>query len=364
MREHEGWDLAKAAQEMRGKLVGTKHTILSGAGIVMDWASVEHQLGPTLKYFGTSLEALKPLASKATGEYSGTRLMIALTRVCNGVSKIHVAEELEQHSDSKLTAVTNGVYAKRWAADNWGDVPLALSDGDFWARHSENRRILFDFVREQTGQSLNPDMLTVVWARRMAGYKRPELLVSDLKRLAALAQHPERPVQFLVAGRANPADTVGVELMNRIIATSRNPQLAGRFAYLPRYNPITARLLVRGADVWLNTPVRGYEACGTSGMKASLNGAVQFSTSDGWLDEVKLSTLGWRIPVEHAGAELYERLEEDIAPMFYKRGADGLPHEWIDLMRANVKLIIEQFTATRMLDEYYFKMYAPDAHAN
>jgi len=164
-------------------------------------------------------------------------------------------------------------------------------------------------------------------------------------------------VQFVVSGRANPADMVGVELMNRVISAAKNSKLAGRFAYLPRYNPVTARLLVRGADVWLNTPIRGYEACGTSGMKASLNGAVQFSTSDGWLDEVKIPPIGWRLPVEHPGGVLYDRLDEEIAPKYYDRAEDGLPHEWIKMMRANMQLIIEHFTASRMIGDYYDKLY-------
>jgi starch phosphorylase len=115
--------------------------------------------------------------------------------------------------------------------------------------------------------------------------------------------------------------------------------------------------VVRGADVWLNTPIRGYEACGTSGMKASLNGAVQFSTSDGWIDEVKIPPIGWRLPVDNPAAELYERLEDDIAPKYYERNGDGLPEAWIEMMRANMRLIIENFTATRMLADYDEKLY-------
>ena len=359
MKQHAGLSLVMAAAAVRQQLVGTKHTILAGAGILLDWGSVAHQLEPMLESYGASIDELKTLAGLRTGDYSDTKLLIELTRIASGVSEIHVSQELIDHPLSKLITITNGVFRGRWAAENWGEDPLALSDLVFWERHCENRHKLFELIHEQTGDTLDPDVMTLVWSRRMASYKRPDLLVSDINRLTQLVHHTEHPVQFVVAGRANPADTVGVELMNRVIAASRHPQLAKRFAYLPRFNPASAKLLVRGADLWLNTPIRGYEACGTSGMKASLNGAVQFSTSDGWIDEVKITPIGWRLPVERPAHELYDRLEQDIAPEFYDRGADGLPHAWITRMRANMELILTRFTATRMLDDYYTKLYGP-----
>jgi starch phosphorylase len=362
MSRHPALSLEEAVTDVRQRLVGTKHTILAGAGILLDWGSVARQLEPTMIKHGSTIEALKALAGLDNGDYSDTKLLIELTRIASGVSVIHVAEELEDHPTSKLIPITNGVYRWRWAAQNWGKSPLKLDDAEFWSRHCENRHRLFELTRLQAGVTLDPEVLTVVWARRMAAYKRPDLLVSDLHRLIELVSNPTQPIQFVVAGRANPADTVGVELMNRVIAASKHPKLETRFAYLPRYNPVSAKFLVRGADVWLNTPIRGYEACGTSGMKASLNGAVQFSTSDGWVDEVKLSSIGWRLPVDNPATTLYNRLEHEIAPMFYDRDSNGLPHEWIDLMRSNMNMMMQQFTATRMLGDYYAKLYEPSLH--
>jgi starch phosphorylase len=358
MTQQPGATMAQALAVVKPTLVGSKHTILAGAGILLDWGSVAHQIEPLLSAHGATLEELKQLAGLANGDYSDTRLLIELTRLASGVSAIHVAQELHDHPYSKLITITNGVYRGRWAAANWDGNPLELSDADFWYKHCENRRTLFELIHEQTGDALDPDALTVVWARRMAAYKRPELLVSNLERLTKMADNTQRPIQFVVAGRANPADAIGVELMNRVITASKHPGLKQSFAYLPRYNPATAKKLVQGADLWLNTPIRGYEACGTSGMKASMNGAVQFSTSDGWVDEIKLTDIGWRLPVEHPSTTLYDRLEDEIAPMYYDRGEDGLPHTWITLMRANMKLTLEQFSATRMLDDYYAKLYA------
>jgi starch phosphorylase len=362
LRSQPDGTLGMAATKVRRQLVGTKHTILAGAGLLLDWGSVSHQMEPLLKSHGSTIDELKGLAGLPTGDYSDTKLLIELTRLASGVSRIHVAEELADHENSKLITITNGVFRGRWAASNWGEDPLSLSDADFWALHCANRRELFDMIHEQTGDELDPDVLTLVWSRRMAAYKRPDLLVTDLKRLEALVHHSTTPVQFVVAGRANPADTIGVELMNRVIAASKNPKLSTRFAYLPRFNPATAKKLVKGADLWLNTPIRGYEACGTSGMKASLNGALQFSTSDGWIDEVKIPPIGWRLPVEKPADELYTRLEEDISPLFYDRDKDGLPHGWITMMRANMQLILDEFTATRMLNDYYAKLYVPESY--
>ncbi|MDB5178560.1 MAG: hypothetical protein JWN01_503 [Patescibacteria group bacterium] len=357
LKAHPKLNFAEAVAAVKPKLVGTKHTILPGAGVLLDWNSVEAQVGPTLASYGAVLDDLKAVAGTSKGDYSDTKLLIDLTRVASGVSKIHVAYERHDHVVSKLIPITNGVSRWRWTTAAWDGRPLEYDDAKFWAIHSENRRRLLEHVRQQTGTELNPDWLTVVWARRMTAYKRPELLVSDLDRLAKIAHHAQRPVQFVVAGQANPSDTVGIELMNRVIETARRPDLRANFAYLPHYNPVSAKFLVRGADLWLNTPIRGYEACGTSGMKASLNGALQFSTSDGWIDEVpKIRSIGWILYEDDPVESLYHTLQHDIAPLFYRR-TYGIPHEWIVKMRANMKLITEDFTATRMLKDYYEKLY-------
>jgi alpha-glucan phosphorylase-like protein len=356
-----GLTLSQAVATVREKLVGTKHTILSGAGILLDWRSVNHQLGPMLAAHGASIDELKEFADQPNGDYSDTKLLMDIVRRANGVSKIHVDAELHDHPTSKLIAITNGVFRGRWAAQNWGEAPLELSDAEIWARHLENKRKLFESIEVQTGDRLDPAALTVVWARRMASYKRPELLISDLKRLGKLARHSSRPIQFLVAGRANPTDTVGSELMKRVIAASERPELEPRFAYLPHYNPVSAKLLVQGADVWLNTPIRGYEACGTSGMKASLNGALQFSTSDGWIDEVQIDPIGWEVPELNPASAIYGALQHKVAPLFYDRNDAALPEAWIAMMRANMELIVNNFTATRMLNDYYAKLYDPPA---
>lgn len=349
---------AEAVTAVRPQLVGTKHTILPGAGLILDWPSVKTALGPTLKAYGATIDDLMTVASKTSDEYSDTKLMISLARVVNGVSKLHVALEREAHPQSQLIPVTNGIFRWRWTTSAWDGRPLAFDDAKFWSVHCENRRRLVEHVRQLTGVELHPDRLTVVWARRMAAYKRPELLVSDLERLAMLIHTRKWPMQFVVAGQSNPNDSYGAALMDRVIEAAARPELAAGLAYLPYYNPVNAKFLVRGADLWLNTPVRGYEACGTSGMKASLNGVLQFSTADGWIDEVDLSAIGWELSQDNPGKSLYDTLEQAIAPLFYHRVSD-VPHHWVTKMRANMKLVQDHFTATRMLREYYTKLYEP-----
>ncbi|HEY6737048.1 MAG TPA: alpha-glucan family phosphorylase [Candidatus Saccharimonadia bacterium] len=356
---HQQASFDEAVAAVRGRLVATKHTLLSGAGLFLDWTTVGQLLAPTLAAAGAQLDDLMPLAGRERGDYSDTKLLMQLCERQSGVSKLHVEMERREHPDSRLVPITNGIFRWRWTTAAWDQNPLSYDDAKLWAAHCENRHQLLEHVREQTGKQLDPETLTVVWSRRMAAYKRPELLVTDPERLGRLLNNAERPIQLVVAGQANPADAGAIALMTRVIEASRRPDLAPRFAYLPHYNPITAKFLVRGADLWLNTPIRGYEACGTSGMKASLNGALQLSTSDGWIDEIDLASIGWRLPDEGGEAvahDLYNLLGQDVAHLFYDR-ANGLPTAWVVKMRANIRLVLEQFTAERMLAEYYAKLY-------
>jgi alpha-glucan phosphorylase-like protein len=355
-RAHPATSLEAAFDAVKPQLVATKHTILPGAGLTLDRSALEAALKSLLVEVDPSLDYIMKHGAKKDGYFSTTKFLIAMAGHHSGVSAIHVKAEAKTHAGSPLVPVTNGVFVPRWRAASLDGNPLAFDDRYLWEMHEFNRHTLLDYVRTQTGKTLDRDHLTVVWARRMTAYKRPELLVNDLTRLIDLAHHAQRPVQFVVAGKANPADSVGFELMRRVIATSQHAQLADTFAYLPNYNPMTARLLVQGADLWLNTPIRGQEACGTSGMKASLNGALQFSTSDGWIDEVEIAPIGWKLPVEQTETALYDLLEHEVAPLFYGR-RDNLPTGWIKKMRANIRLIEDQFTTTRMLEDYYDKLY-------
>ncbi len=355
-RHHPRMHLVGALEAVKPKLAASKHTILPGAGLTLEREVLKEHLGTMLAKAHGSVDDLMALGGKDDGYFSTTKFLIGIAGRHSGVSEIHVQAEAAAHPGSPLIAVTNGVFQPRWRATTWPREPLKLDDEAYYLIHRGNRHRLLEYVHNQTGKQMEMRRLTVVWARRMTAYKRPDLLVNNLERLTALARHAERPIQFVIAGKANPADATGIELMNHIIMTSQRPELTASFAYLPHFNPMTARLLVQGADLWLNTPVRGQEACGTSGMKASLNGALQFSTSDGWIDEADIKPIGWELPTENAETAIYDILENDIAPLFYDRH-NGLPLNWIKMMRTNMDLVERQFCASRMLGDYYEKLY-------
>jgi starch phosphorylase len=217
---------------------------------------------------------------------------------------------------------------------------------------------------------LDPHALTIGFARRFTGYKRPDLLFRDLDRLAQLVTRPGRPVQFVFAGKAHPADDAGKHALQTIFRHALDPRLAGRIAIVDDYDLHVAHVLTQGCDVWLNTPRKPLEASGTSGMKASMNGSLHLSIADGWWAEGFDTTNGWQIvgapesadheAVDIADADaLYTLLENDVVPTFYDRGADGVPHRWIAMVKRAIQTITPRFAARRMVKDYVQRAYAP-----
>jgi len=234
-----------------------------------------------------------------------------------------------------------------------------------FARHGEAPSVLAELER-----ALDPDVLTIGFARRFATYKRAGLLFTDIDRLAAMLADTDRPVQVVFAGKAHPADRPGQRVIQEIFQRSRSPQLRGRVFILEDYNMRVARFLVQGVDVWLNNPRRPLEASGTSGMKAAQNGVPNVSVLDGWWDEGYEEDNGWAIgtreidPDEAAqdwrdAQDLYRILEEQIVPTYYQRDADGLPQAWIKVMRRAMSSALWRFSSTRMLHEYTEHLYLP-----
>jgi starch phosphorylase len=217
-------------------------------------------------------------------------------------------------------------------------------------------------VAERNGAELDPQALTVGFARRFATYKRADLLLADEARLGRLL-HGDQPVQLLVAGKAHPADDAGKRVLQRIVEFSRSPLAGGRVVFFEGYDFALARLLVQGCDVWLNTPVRPLEASGTSGMKAGMNGVLNVSILDGWWLEAYSPELGWAVGGREPGAEerddefLFSVLENEVVPCFY-----GQPERWVEMMKRSIAGIGARFTSDRMVREYVEKLYLP-AHA-
>lgn len=338
---------------------------------------------------------------------------------CNGVSQLHgaVARRMWHHlwpgipeEEVPITHVTNGVHIPTWASTETSllferyigpDWHLAVGrtdnghrldemyDEELWHAHEINRARLIRACRrrmaDQYGRRnapitimkevesvLDQDILTIAFARRFATYKRANLLLQDPERLEAMINSEDRPVQFIFAGKAHPQDNEGKELIRRLVEFGRRPSVRQRFVFIEDYDMQIARRLIQGADVWLNTPRRPFEACGTSGMKAAINGVLNVSVLDGWWCEGYRDDRGWRIgkgdEFEDAdyqdrieGQALYNVLENEVLPAFYEREAGGLPLRWMKKMKASMKMAMQDFSAQRMLKQYANTFYEPAA---
>jgi starch phosphorylase len=348
---------------------------------------------------------------------SMTILGLRFAHFANGVSALHgdVARRMWQHvwpaqvrDELPVRHVTNGVHATTWLAPeilallqqyigiDWqqrmSDPKMQarideIPEEEIWRAHELGRSRLIRSARESMEKQLtqrnasraelsfargvlDPEILTIGFARRAASYKRATLLLRDPDRLEALINHSSRPVQFIYAGKAHPADDSGKDFIRQVVEFSKRPGIRRRFFFLENYDMRIARYLVQGVDLWLNTPRRRVEASGTSGMKAALNGVINASILDGWWCEGYAPDCGFAIGrgeeydddeyADHVeSAALYKLLEDDIAPLFYDRPGGGDPIAWIAMMKASIKMAAGFFTSRRMVSEYQEKFYTP-----
>ncbi|HEU0081048.1 MAG TPA: HAD-IIB family hydrolase [Candidatus Paceibacterota bacterium] len=333
------------ASAPRGSIVATKHTILPGAGTYLSRADFERYLGAYIRGCGGSVDGVfsRGALSRDKDIFSTTRFLLGAAGRSTGVSQAHVAAEKVRYPHSPLFSIVNGVDPLRWAAPSQDKAAL--------------RAELVRFANQAAGSRLDPGIMTVVWARRFVAYKRPGLLLGDAEALLALVSDPERPMQFIFAGKAYQDDEVGVQALARIRRLAQDPRFRGRIAYIPDYSISAAKKLVQGADVWLNTPIPGFEACGTSGMKAGLNGALVLSAVDGWVAEAKgLAEAGWLMSERNIERELYRYLRAAAAEFGSAR--------WEARAAAIRRIVGAGFTVQRMLDIYLEKLYTPTDEAS
>src|SRR3989344_4178339 len=275
-------------KENINKIVATKHTILSEAGLRIHKNDLEKLAGTYVKEFSTNINEIfeKGRYELEENVFSTTKFVISMSIRKNAVSVLHKEFEKKKHSDSNLISITNGVYREKWQAREIRERQKTFSHEDLFNVKRKLRLDLFTYIESVSGKKLNPDICTLVWARRFAAYKRPNMLFSDKDRLISLITNQERPLQCVISGKAHEADTVGKEILEKIISFSNSPKAMSRVVYIPDYSLSISEKITQGADIWLNTPELGKEACGTSGMKAALNGALQLSVRDGWVGEV------------------------------------------------------------------------------
>ncbi|HEY9583763.1 MAG TPA: alpha-glucan family phosphorylase [Candidatus Paceibacterota bacterium] len=341
------------------KVVATKHTIFHDAGMFIKKEDFHKYVAPYCKIMGIDSNEIykKGEFELDSDTFSTTRFLMNTSDIQNGVSVLHTVYEKKVHPHSKLIPVTNGVYKKRWQAREWKGNPIDLSNKDFWDTKNILRAKLVSFVKEKTDESLDPQVCTIVWSRRFAEYKRPFLLFSDLERLKNIVSNKDRPMQFIISGKAHLADAPEQEIIKKVKEISQSADFKGKVVYVPNYSLNVARSLVQGADVWLNTPIRGKEACGTSGIKASFNGALQCSVSDGWVDEVSWENKGWMLSEDNTKEDMYSYLENDIPDLFYNRSSEDIPAKWIANMKSTIDIVEFGYTTARMLRDYLDKIY-------
>jgi glycogen phosphorylase len=414
-----GVSFEKACADVASRCIFTTHTPVPAGNDVFEPGAMHDVLGQFLDALGAEPEVVLGLGRRHPADllepFGMTPLAIRLSRSTNGVSKRHgeVCARMWQPlwpdrppERSPIIAVTNGVHHPTWIAPlmrrlfetylgaDWlieADRPELwervdqIPDAELWRVHCGLRARLVAFARHRAemqwraaGESpqmiasakrlLDADVLTFGFARRVAAYKRWDLLLHDVERALALLDHPFQPVQFILAGKAHPRDNEAKRILQQLMRWKYRRELRGRVVFLEDYDPYIARKMVQGVDVWLNLPQPPLEASGTSGMKVLANGGLNCSVLDGWWIEGSNGTNGWDVGApyvlgshDRGGLEarnradtesLLELIESKIRPLFYTRGADGVPGAWVARMRASIKSLAPMFSATRMVKDY------------
>lgn len=421
-----GRSFAEACAEVAKNSIFTTHTPVPAGNEAFEVDLIRKYFKSYCAEVGVTMDKLIEMGMSYPGRghqpFSLTVLAIHLSSYCNGVSQLHskVSNDMWRHvfhgikpNEQPVKAITNGVHTQTWLGlpmselfdkyltpawrqnlmDDlfWKRGVAAIPDAELWEVHNVQKDNLIRLVRtlvraqlarhgcspdelREVEQLLDPQALTIGFARRFATYKRADLLLRDYDRLRRILKDPQRPVQVIYAGKAHPADKPGQELIRRIFEISRYSDLRGRIVFLEGYNMRIARMLVQGVDLWLNTPLRPHEASGTSGMKAPVNGGLNCSIADGWWCEAMMPNYenGWTIgngqqfdnpdmqDYEDSVA-LYRLLEEQIVPLYYQRNEAGLPVEWIKRMKTSIATILPRFSTARMVRDYTEQAYLPAA---
>jgi len=390
----------EALSAVRSGTVFTTHTPVPAGIDRFPVDLVQHYFGDGALLPDVELVRILALGAEDNpGMFNMAHMGLRLAQRANGVSQLHGEVSREMFgglwsgfdtSEVPITSVTNGVHGPTWTAREMASVGTELDDHGLWSLRCQLRKRLVIEVRRrvreawlQRGASplelawtdtvFDPDVLTVGFARRVPTYKRLTLMLRDHDRLRALLLDPSRPVQLVVAGKSHPADDGGKALIQQIVRFADENDVRHRIVFLPDYDMSMARYLYWGCDVWLNNPTRPLEACGTSGMKAALNGGLNLSIRDGWWDEFYDGSNGWAIPTADGisdplrrddleAAALYELLGGQVAPLFYER-SDGVPRQWLAMVRHTLSSLGPQVQASRMVEEYVDKQYTPAATA-
>ena len=434
MRE-EKLPFKEAIEIVRAGSVFTTHTPVPAGIDVFSADLMKRYFQDYVKELGITWDEFLILGSEnADSRYNGFSMAVLafhLSERSNGVSKLHghVSRNIFSYiwpglpqEEVPIISITNGIHHKSWIShdmeslyyrymgDKWMNEPHnmhkkghvdELPDEELWRTHERRRERLVSFARKRLKKQLisrgapiteiktaeevlDPEILTIGFARRFATYKRADLILRHPQRLAHILNNEQMPVQIIFSGKAHPKDTPGKELIRELVHLSQREEFRKRIVFLEDYDMASARYLVQGVDVWLNTPRRLYEASGTSGMKAAANAVLNMSILDGWWDEAFRQGIGWAIGRVEEYADInyqydieanaiYDLLEKEVIPLFYTRGADKLPRGWIKYMKDSIRTLWPVFNTHRMVTEYTtecynhaesrFKLLSGDGHA-
>jgi len=282
-----------------------------------------------------------------------TQAALNTSRTANGVSAYHTQLSKKLWPEYNWVNVTNGVHFGTWQSK---EIKQACDDpATLWHQHKIEKEKLANFVKQRTGFSYDPNRMVVSWARRIAGYKQFDILYKDLNRLKSIIEKQDKPVQLLMAGKAHTGDTQGKQELQTIIKYMAN-ELAGHALFIPNYDITVAQHLTRGSDLWLNTPKMGFEASGTSGMKAIANGVLNLTVLDGWAKEMNWNDVGFVLDHDNLPLDLYDQLENNCISKFYKRDENDIPQEWVKMMQNSINHA-DGFSTKRMISEYIERLY-------
>ncbi|MEN8116949.1 MAG: alpha-glucan family phosphorylase [Bacteroidota bacterium] len=417
--ETENLTFAEAKEVVNASTVFTTHTPVPAGHDSFYNDLFRHYMNHFPEKLGLEWDEFEMLgkARKEEDHFNMSYLASNLSQGINGVSMLHgdvskavlkdlyngfLAEELE------IGYVTNGVHYPSWTAQEWKDIHKKyfgeqfpanqldfdvwkniynVPDAEIWELRKKLRQKLIDYIKQRFSGNwvkrhedpkliseimgkLNPNALTIGFARRFATYKRAHLMFRNLDRLAKIVNNPKRPVQFIFAGKAHPADKAGQDLIKYIVEVSKRPEFRGKILFVQNYDINLAKMLLQGVDVWMNTPTRPLEASGTSGEKGVMNGTLHFSVLDGWWVEGYKKDAGWALPAERTydvqdfqdelDAEIiYNILEDEVADAFYNRNAQGIPEKWVGFVKNTLAQVAPNFTTGRMIRDYQDRYYNP-----
>ncbi len=421
LMEDDGLSWREAREAIHASNVFTTHTPVPAGNDVFTPELIQGYFAGYCERTGISLDELLALGRQEPRDhvegFCMTVLALKTAGRANGVSELHghVSRNMWQRiwpsvppEEIPIQHITNGIHTQSWFSSEiarlydrylgprWFEDPVdhriwerikRIPDSELWRSQDRLRERLVSFARrrlraqlerrgvyaaqlQQASEILDPDVLTIGFARRFATYKRAALLFRDPERLASIINHPDRPIQVIFAGKAHPRDHLGKELIREVVHLSHRDEFRRRIVFLEDYDIELARVMVQGVDIWLNTPRRPLEASGTSGMKVPVNGGVNLSVLDGWWCEAYNGENGWAIgngeqyddhnyqdSVESLA--LYDLLETEVASTFYRRGSDGLPRDWISILKASMRTVIPNFNTNRMVEDYCEQFYLP-----